>query len=933
MSQLRDIRYLKIDWKGNSNPDPSGAMDYIINNLQPGQFPILSYTIKYGRLWGALTLEEITRIIQTNHGIHEILHPDMKRKVYFDVDKSTLPSNEIKEIILKRFPNANMQISGREGSWHITLSNYYAQNLSATLNTLRPFAVEHGFDRKVYNRNQNYKCIRQSKRGEPVQEYVEGSHTLSKHLVLHDFDDDAIDIATMDFGYDEVTTCPSKKKQKTTNLDILAIPQEDLPVPDHYDCLHAKPLEKLAILPNPQRGKKDALDHQLSWQVMLWSKGIGLSFKEFWSWCRRKDSSAIRYMKYMQAWNSDKYNISPKFMDALLQRFYPEINVSSSTQHFQHQFDIMKATHSTITNGDYLRNADISSPIKKRQRDSEATDMPGAERPIPAGMPEISSYFHKTRSKPPFIKYSFLTSPMGRNKTGAVVDFITRYGRIVCRQLQHYSKEQKDEGKLDECKFLICSIQLLHYTTKAFDMVVIDEPETVFTTFIGNAPTHNGHMITNWNVLLGHLESAQKVILMDAFTTKLSVNFIKGVIRRSTEHIGEHYEIVDTKSGASPRQFIEMETFDAWMTHIMQAVERGEKLYIFTPYKSGSKGVTAIVQTLQKLMKWEENKHIFGYYAEKEKEKKRLCDAEKVWGDPECRCVVTNGTISVGVNFDSKDVFDKIYGFYAPFIPVRDFIQSLYRVRHPKSTSMVLYREKTRTFGFERKHFIRHPDCEIYQQLQKDLQIELNAYDNTKNWETFNMFCQKANITIYPIHISMSHVDNQRYLDCYADMCELAFAWQLIQDIDEEKAKELRLKTYNTTATLDDRLQLEKYFFKSKFIDNAPEEDLEKVLRDNKVQLGEPLPKTMVNHIPLDEIRKRFHFDRPIKNTQSGVIAQMLNAFFGMKVYSWKKQKQDKRERHYEYETDKLYLGLSQICLEFGKTVETVRWEDVECLM
>ncbi|KAI9008252.1 hypothetical protein BC832DRAFT_539126 [Gaertneriomyces semiglobifer] len=916
MSQLRDIRYRKIDWKGNSNPDPSGAMDYIINNLQPGQFPILSYTIKYGRLWGALTLKEITRIIQTNHGIYEILHPDMKRKVYFDVDKSTLPLNEIKEIILKRFPNANMQISGRE--------------------------VEHGFNRKVYNRNQNYKCIRQSKCGEPVQEYVEGSHTLSKHLVLHDFDDDAIDIATMDFGYDEVTTCPSKKKQKTTSLDILAIPQEDLPVPDHYDCLHAKPLEKLAILPNPQHGKKGALDHQLSWQVMLWSKDIGLSFNEFWSWCRRKDSSAIRYKKYMQAWNSDKYNVSPKFMDALLQRFYPEINVSSSTQHFQHQFDIMKATHSTITNGDYLQNADISSPIKKRKRDSEATDMLGAERPIPAGMPEINSYFHKTpRSKPRFIKYSFLTLPMGRNKTGAVVDFITRYGmdwrilwltpRITLSEntmwrlrlaglcvdnYKHFSKEQKDEGKLDKCKFLICSIQSLHYTTKPFDMVVIDEPETVFTTFIGNASTHNGHMITNWNVLLGHLESAQKVVVMDAFTTKLSVNFIKG-------------------SGASPRQFIEMETFDAWMTLIMQAVEKGEKLYIVTSYKSGSQGVAAIVKTLQKLMKWEENKHIFGYYAEKEQEKKRLCDAKKIWGDPECRYVVTNGTISVGVNFDSKDVFDKIYGFYAPFIPVRDFIQSLYRVRHPKSTSMVLYREKTRTFGFERKHFIRHPACEIYQQLQKDLEIELSAYDNTKNWETFNMFCQKANITIYPINISMSHVNNQTYLDCYADMCELAFAWQMIQDIDEEKAKELRLKMYNTTATSDDRLQLEKYFFKSKFIDNAPEEDLQKVLRDNKVQLGEPFPKTMVNLIPLDEIHNQFHFDRPIKNTQSGVIAQMLNAFFGMKVYSWKKDKQKmkKGERLYEYETNKLYLDLSQICLEFGKVVETLRWEDVECLM
>ncbi|DAC81649.1 TPA_asm: S2H [Powellomyces chytrid fungus MELD virus 2] len=674
---------------------------------------------------------------------------------------------------------------------------------------------------------------------------------------------------------------------------------------------------------------------------MLWCKGAGISFDEFWSWCRRKDSSTSRYKKHLYAWNnSEKYSVGRNFMDALLQRYYPEINVSPSTHRFYKQFDIAKTKHSIVVEEPYLSHDDMSS-----------------------------------------VKFSVLALPMGRNKTGAVVDFIVknckdlrvlwitpritlsentmwrlRSAGLKVNNYRDFSKGQKERGALDKCKVLICSIQSLHYTTDPFDLLVIDEPETVFSTFLGNATTHRDNLTENWNVLLGHIQTAKKAIFMDAFTTNLSVNFIKGIIRQTDKHLSDHYEVINTKQVANPRQFLEMETFDAWVTHIMQAAEKGQKLYIFTPYKNGLKGVAAVTKTLQKLMNWEENKHIFAYYAEKEEEKKKLCDAESIWGNEQCRCVVTNGTISVGVNFDAKNIFDKIYGFYAPFIPVRDFIQSMYRVRHPKSTAMILYREKTRTFGFE-KRVLNYPNCPIFRQMQSDLQIELNVNDNTKNWETFNMICNIANITIYPVQLSTAHVNNQRYLECHANMAELAFDWNNIVDIDNIRAAALRIKTYNTTATLDDRLQLEKYFFKSKFDNSAPEEEMAtvwkqkkdfidkisqlcwqardavglcpnvdyiiQVFQDNLVHLGDEFPKTMVNRISMDDIRKTFHFDRPIKNSQTGVVSQMLNAFFGMKVYLCKKKEQKDKERKYIYETNKLYLELAEICLEHRRKCES----------
>ncbi|KAJ3275080.1 hypothetical protein HK104_003960 [Borealophlyctis nickersoniae] len=454
--QLRDIQYLKINWKANIHVNASGTQDYVIEHLQPGQFPILSYTATYGRLWGALTFEDICRIIEKNRGIYEILKADLKRS-----------------------------------SWHVVLSNYFAKDLESMRYTLRIFARENGFDKAVYTSNRNFKCINQSKRGEPVQEYVEGSKVLPKHLVLHDFDEDAIDIDTIDFGYKEETEAKTAKNK--TSLDILEIPQHDLSVPEHYDSLHAKPLDKLALLPNPPRSARGAviMSNKTSWQVMLWCTDAGISSDNFWAWCRGKDSAVPRYKKYLERWNnSDKYTVRREFMDALLQRFYPEINMSSSTQRFQQQFDILNTKFVTITNEKYLQHTDISQVTKKRkhQEDDDNKESP------------LDHYFKKTpRPTGRSIEFSILAFPMGGNKTGGVVDLLRVNGKnwrvlwltpritlsentmhwlksegVDVDNYKDFSKAQRVTGRLDSCQFLICCINSLHYTTEPFDLVMID---------------------------------------------------------------------------------------------------------------------------------------------------------------------------------------------------------------------------------------------------------------------------------------------------------------------------------------------------------------------------------------------------------------------------------------------------------------------------
>jgi hypothetical protein len=958
---FRNVKYLKLDWLGNTCDVRSGAMNTLIESLTPDdeRFPILTVSPKVGRLWTAVTCDQLCRLITPpngktkNRGLYEILLAHRKRKVYFDVDKTDLDLEEIKKIIVDRFPNARLQISGRPGSYHIVLSNYFAQDLAAMLTTVKLFAIEHrekGFDVRVYGRNQNFKCIYQSKPNSPVQDYIEGSTTASKHFVHHDFDEDAIDIDTIDFGYEMVDSKGKPVKDKTC-LDILCVPQQTLTPPKNYDCLHSFPADKLALLPNPVRGKPDMLDPPINWQVMLWCREAGLDFETFWAWCSKKDANVERFRKYQKSWKSDrKYSVNNKFMDLLLERFYPDINVSPAAQRLKEQFHVSDTPHFLTVERSHLDARSICRPAQNKRRLE----------------PVMESVFRPINPKKIF-KFTFLISPMGSNKTGAVVDYILKYGsqwrilwltpRISLTQntkgrleranihavsYQDFTRLQKVEGALDNAQFVLCSIQSLHYTKKSFDMVVIDEPETMFSTFKGDCMTHHHNLSTNWHTLVGHLTEAKKVVLMDAFTTNMSMNFVKGIIRQHDHRVADHYEVVTTSADPPPRQFREMDSFKTWMTHILKAAQNGDKVYIYTPYKSKAKGVEAIVRTLTDLMGWTEGREIFGYYAEKSAEKQKLQHAEQIWGRSECRCVVTNAAISVGVNFNTRDVFDRIYGFYASFIPVRDFIQALYRVRHPKETTMILLRQRVANLGWEKRFIGTPPDCGIFRRLQKDIKIEMNAYDDVKEWATFNMFCSKANITILPDKETMSIEENEAYLDRIKGMCDVAFCWTYIEDIDRLTAERLMIKTYNSKATLDDRLQLQKFFFKKKFVPETPNVNLSlmwdersvidkmiefkkreifakehpasaktdmiiELFRHNALTLGDDFPSVMKNPFPRELIEQHFKFGAPVRNMESGVSSQMINAFFGKRMYKLEKRKMENNQRHYEYATTDLY--------------------------
>ncbi|KAI9089836.1 hypothetical protein DFS34DRAFT_689184 [Phlyctochytrium arcticum] len=932
MTEIKQVEYQGITWYKNITKN-GGAQNHVLQHLETDKLPVWNWSSKNGRMWGAATDDQVMKLIAKNRNIFEVLLKDRPRKVYFDIDKTQDSLEYICKTLNGYFPNAQLNISGRSEpdlSIHIVISNYVCLDEEST-NLLSRIAAVHGWDTSVYNKNSNFKAVNQSKpaKDAPIQRILQGSNYVKEHLVQRFIAPDVIDIMTLDWrelAYKQLQIPRKGKKNKVTDkvtkkqlvkLDLLSIKQQKLSVPESFEYLDATPLDKLNILPNPQRGDEYQLNHDCIYHVMRWCKHVGISFEAFWKWNKQKDDSASRLRAYQDAWENTNFGCSVSLMDQVLKRFYPKITISRSTQILKKRFDILKQ----VTGNAFLSADDI-------HRDKKTT---------------------------------ILCASMGQNKTGATIDYlkkqvgkrflivsprITLSANLANRlnaaglkstNYRDFSTAKKKAGILDEQDILVCSVQSLHYLRTNFDIVVMDEFDTSMATFAQNCTTHKKRLAANWNMLISQLKHAQKVIILDAFTSQTTVNFVK--------EIDDNYEVVTTSTKPAQRKFMEYNDFDVWIEDILADLRNGLKLYIFTPAKSGERGVDSIASVIAKELGWQNNKNIISYFAEKEKEKRALIDVEKIWSNPELRVIVTNSVISVGVNFDAKDVFDKVYALYSPIITPRDFFQSITRIRHPKNSTISLFRTKNAPFGIVCDN-LNMPECSIFHQLRKDLDIEFTANKNIKNWETFNLFAKMANISYTAKDPDMAQRGALQSMGDLMQDCDMVLHWKHIKDISNEKANHLSDQLLDSNnGDLDTKLQLQKNYYKRDFKHDASNDDMGfiwnshmqlpsllrpltkpyskrlnhceeiilEIFNTNDVELGEAFPRQMITKTPLDKINQAFKFRNPVTDYKTNVVGRILNTYFNRDVYSFTQKRTCTRQ--YGYDTNPDFISLVQLCV------------------
>ena len=102
-------------------------------------------------------------------------------------------------------------------------------------------------------------------------------------------------------------------------------------------------------------------------------------------------------------------------------------------------------------------------------------------------------------------------------------------------EMKHYKNSfenlNKDTRKLEmnKAKKLINCVNSLHIvSTQTYDTIIIDESDTFFKNWHNN-DTLDTHKLTNWTTLIRLLREAKKVILLDAFTSKITIDTIKDI--------------------------------------------------------------------------------------------------------------------------------------------------------------------------------------------------------------------------------------------------------------------------------------------------------------------------------------------------------------------------------------------------------------------
>jgi len=767
-----------------------GAMAEAINTHDKANDIIIhSDTQKHGRIWGYTQPLKLLELIKGNKGIYEVITA-YPHKLYFDIDKKGDVSetflNDIKEVINKFFPNADLAVSGsitpEKVSYHIISNNYTIHNSEEREYVKQIIkhlceTVDDSFDWKVYTKNRNMKCINQSKRDGRVQEIVE-NEDYRRHLITCFINDYSLPFPVITNEVEETLMIAKSKKV----YDIATLPKLNLIEPENFEFYSCTPLELLAMFPINK-----SFNHDYTHLVGRYCFYNDISLEHFLSWISKKHNPLTETI--IKKWTNHFERMSKfprpsesKIM-AVLSYYYPNMRKDKSYKAFTNTFNLPadKIIYiETITQDNYVS-------------------------------PE---------------KYSLFNVGMGGGKTFQTIEYLKTVdtgfiwlcpnkalSNNTLNRLQEnnvnttyyldFNAKQKKEGALNGEKNLIIVLNSLHYVnTKKYGVVVIDEIETLLDKFLGDFMKNKNEIWENFkNIIL----NAEKVIFLDAFITTKTINFIKNLENYSDIRI---YQRINEPS---TRTVEIMKTSDIMINDIINNVKNNKKCFIFYPYKkTSSNGNIISMETLAQLIETETEKKGIYYNADIDDiVKGGLKDVNKSWKDYDF--IITNNIITCGVNYERKD-FDFAYIFVASHNSPRDIIQVSYRARFLSSENIkVCYMgrmNQPNTFQIDTAVI----NCPIYTKLINNILTEKQSPLR----KTLQFFCNKAH---YKFIINESVLSNElkKYISELITNCEVGFSYKNIDNIDFRYAELIQQKILTDCATMIEKIMLQKYFFQLSF--------------------------------------------------------------------------------------------------------------------
>lgn len=781
--------YRNTDEKG-------GAMVAAISGAKPEHIILHSHTRKNGRIWGSTTPDALLKLIENNKGIYEVIH-NFPHKVYFDIDKKnddTINHEEfikdVRNIILEVFTDAAMNISGSitdtKISYHIVLENYAIHNederqkMKYIVKAMN--AKCDAFDWKVYTKNRNMKCINQSKEDGRVQEILyDSSRDFKKHLITC-----FLPLYPETFpSLNEETQLQVEVEKSKGVFNMANMPKLVLPVPENFDFYDESitPLQILSLLP---LNEKD-FDHSYTHLVARFCFYNELSFEQFVSWYSKKSSRQSDIQKWKIHWdNLSKFpNVSQNRIKQILEYYYPHIKKDIHYRKFADSFFFNRTSNSKI---ECITDKCYTTPHK----------------------------------------FAIFNVGMGGGKTFKTIQNLHAYHKICWiaptkslanntyqrlneaglgfKHYEHFNAKQKHAGELNNiARIIICQHSLHYCFTQKYDCIVIDEIETVLNNWYGEFINARGNKLASWKHFLRIIQSAQKVILLDAFITKKTIDFC-----------AESPIIFERINEPMTRTITYCEKFEEQVLAAISDLKKGMKLFIFYPYKNKSRDYPSM-ETLFNMLQTESKTKGIYYNADiDDKIKDGIKDVNKSWGD--AKFIISNNMITCGVNYESED-FDKEYLFVAKHNSPRDVIQFSYRPRHLRTNKInVCYLGKMLaedTWTDDRKTVMNNDP--VYNKLFENILCEKKSPMK----KTFQLFASKAH---YYQHTEKKHLISDSITKEFDELSEkynYGFDYNSIELIDFSYAEVIQQKCLSLEATMWEKVALQKYFFNLKFKESA----------------------------------------------------------------------------------------------------------------
>lgn len=847
-----------------------GAQEKVKSIKKVDEVIVAFHTKKLGRGWTNMKCEKLLKLIQKNRGLYEVL-TQYPKKVYFDIDFENPPDNfnqsefienTIKEI-REYLPDIEFAISGSvspdKASFHYVSTNYIIKNEeqldSLKLISKAIFLKFDAIDWKVYTKNRQMKIINQSKPNKPVQQPIT-SHDFKCHLINSFFTGNEKEVVLLnELSEASQMLCDLASNNTIKNMEITTM---KLPNPDNITwdelLLKENATKLLSLIPLTKE-----FSHNHTYRVCNFCITNDIPKSMFLSWLKKKDPAnidriekynKIHYNNIKNQLNKDKnFCVSIYKMRGYLPNWYPNIKPKN------------------IEFKKFLKNwlPDDITYIDKIDLNSIETNN----------------------------KFIFYSNPMGSGKTNTLIeylhknetqDFVWIAPRITLLddtnermeksgiKTTHYKTLGNKQNKTFVLKYkektpnlLIC-LNSIHYLLERDympDILVIDELETILSTLcqVDDIFLKTADKINILKTLKYLISCASKVICLDAFTTKRSINFMLSLDNES--EIKNHI-VYDTKQDIKNplRNIIHIkDEFKNIINKIIQNLYNGKKIVVFYPFKKGYKeypSMEDLLKTIKKrLIKLDYNgdvdKECICYNGDTIQSKKNtIKDVNLNWENK--KLVMFNTVITAGVSYsnDASD-FDETFLFIAPFNSPRDIAQVSYRLRRLTSNNIYLFYIKGRAPDAW-KNDTADIRIKQYSKLFENSMIEFKSPLR----QTLMLFFGRCNYNVKQpikvIGIDDAIKDNIEASDDQTDL----YSYETIGDLAETGFKDiLHRQVMGQDVDADEKLSVRKYVFKSHFLSSTPPEILKKIWNNDKLNIIEILNKANKNENSFESILAR----------------------------------------------------------------------------